>query len=313
MSSEFEHRPVLLDEVMEGLAIRPQGLYVDGTFGRGGHAGAILQRLDKDGRLLALDKDPHAVAAARHRFGADTRFSIEHGSFTQLKQHVSERGWLGIVDGILLDLGVSSPQLDDATRGFSFRLDGALDMRMNPETGISAAQWIKDVSERDLVTVFKDYGEERYAKRIARAVIKARTTQAITGTKQLADIIAQAHPNWEKGKDPATRCFQAIRIYLNNELGELQKTLPQSIECLKSGGRLAVISFHSLEDRIVKRFMREQARGDEFPPDLPIPQSQLHPKLRVIGKAIRPGETEIEQNPRARSSVLRVAEKCIDR
>lgn len=309
MSSTFDHRPVLLNEVIAGLAIQPAGIYIDGTFGRGGHAGAILQQLGTDGRLLAMDKDPQAVVSARQMFESDARFSIEHGSFTELKRHVTERDWVGKVDGILLDLGVSSPQLDDATRGFSFRNDGDLDMRMNPESGVSAAQWLKTVSERDLVSVFKDYGEERYAKRIARAVIKARQVEAITGTKQLANIIAQAHPNWEKGKDPATRCFQAIRIYLNNELGELQSTLPQTIECLKAGGRLAVISFHSLEDRIVKRFMREQARGDDFPPDLPVTQSQLNPSLRVIGKAIRPSEEEVEQNPRSRSSVLRIAEK----
>lgn len=309
MNNVYDHRPVLLNEVIDGLAIQPHGIYIDGTFGRGGHAGAILQLLGPDGQLLAMDKDPQAVLAARQMYESDPRFTIEHGSFVQLKQHVSARGWLGKVDGILLDLGVSSPQLDDASRGFSFKHDGALDMRMNPQAGVSAAQWIREVSERDLAAVFKEYGEERYAKRIARAVIKARDAQAITGTKQLADIIAKAHPNWEKGKDPATRCFQAIRIYLNNELGELQSALPLTIECLKSGGRLAVISFHSLEDRIVKRFMREQARGDDFPPDLPIPQSQLNPRLRVIGKAIRPGADEIEQNPRSRSSVLRIAEK----
>lgn len=309
MASEFEHRPVLLDEAINALNIQPAGLYVDGTFGRGGHAARILQALGPDGRLLALDKDPHAVADARERFAAEPRFVIEQGSFTNLERSVAEQGWLSNVDGVLLDLGVSSPQLDDAERGFSFRRDGALDMRMDPSVGISAAQWLKNVKEQELTRVFRDYGEERYAKRIARAVIKARETQPITRTKQLAEIIAQAHPKWEKGKDPATRCFQAIRIFINNELDELRAVLPQAVNSLKVGGRLAVISFHSLEDRIVKRFIREQCRGDDYPPGLPIAQALLHPHLRTIGKAIRPGAQEVDENPRARSSVLRVAEK----
>ena len=310
----YDHRPVLLEEVITGLNIQPSGIYIDCTFGRGGHAGEILQQLGPEGRLLAMDKDLHAVEAARRLFESDKRFdadrfSIEHGSFATLQDHVTARGWLGKVDGILLDLGVSSPQLDDAGRGFSFRRDGDLDMRMNTSVGESAADWLKTVSEQDLAAVFKKYGEERYAKRIARAVIKARGEQELTRTTQLAEIIADAHPNWEKGKDPATRCFQAIRIFLNDELDELQAILPQTLECLKVGGRLAVISFHSLEDRIVKRFIRKEVRGDEFPPDLPIPQSQLNPRLRNIGKAFKPSEEEIESNPRARSSVLRVAEK----
>ena len=305
----LDHRPVMLEEVLTGLSIQPNGIYIDCTFGRGGHAAEILQRLGPEGRLLALDKDLQAVEAAQRLFENDLRFSIEQGSFARLQEHVTTRGWLGKVDGILLDLGVSSPQLDDAGRGFSFRRDGQLDMRMDTSVGESAAQWIKNVKEQDLATVFKEYGEERYAKRIARAVIKARDDQAIIRTKQLADIIAKAHPNWEKGKDPATRCFQAIRIYINNELSDLQNTLPQALDCLKVGGRLAVISFHSLEDRIVKRFMREQAKGDDFPPDLPIPQSQLSPRLRNIGKVFKPSEEEIQGNPRARSSVLRIAEK----
>jgi len=309
MTNEYEHRPVLLEETITALNLQRDGLYVDCTFGRGGHAARILRALGPNGRLLALDKDPNAVAAAREQFAHEPRFVIEQGSFTKLEFCVAEQGWLSNVDGVLLDLGVSSPQLDDAERGFSFRRDGELDMRMDPNSGSSAAQWLKTVKEQELAQVFRDYGEERYAKRIARAVIKARETQPITRTKQLAEIIAQAHPKWEKGKDPATRCFQAIRIFINNELDELHRVLPQAVNCLKIGGRLAVISFHSLEDRIVKRFIREQCRGDNFPPGLPITQALIQPHLRSVGKAIHPGEQEVEQNPRARSSILRVAEK----
>jgi 16S rRNA (cytosine1402-N4)-methyltransferase len=309
MASEFEHRPVLLEETLKALDIQRDGLYVDCTFGRGGHAARILQALGPTGRLLALDKDPHAVAVAREQFANEPRFMIEQGSFTRLEFCVAEQGWLSSVDGVLLDLGVSSPQLDDAERGFSFRRDGELDMRMDPSSGMSAAQWLKTVKEQELAQVFREYGEERYAKRIARAVVKARETQPITRTKQLAEIIAQAHPRWEKGKDPATRCFQAIRIFINSELDELRTVLPQAVNCLKIGGRLAVISFHSLEDRIVKRFIREQCRGDEFPPGLPVTQAMIQPHLRSVGKAIHPGAQEVEENPRARSSVLRVAEK----
>lgn len=309
MASDFEHRPVLLGETIAALNIQRDGLYVDCTFGRGGHAAHILQALGPNGRLMALDKDPQAVEAARERYANEPRFSVKQGSFTNLESCVAEQGWMGNVDGVLLDLGVSSPQLDDAERGFSFRRDGELDMRMDPKSGISAAQWLKTVKEQELTQVFRDYGEERYAKRIARAVINARGQQPITRTKQLADIIAQAHPRWEKGKDPATRCFQAIRIFINDELDELKQVLPQAVKCLKIGGRLAVISFHSLEDRIVKRFIRDQSRGDDFPPGLPIPQALIQPHLRSVGKAIHPGEQEVEHNPRARSSVLRVAEK----
>jgi 16S rRNA (cytosine1402-N4)-methyltransferase len=308
IESQF-HRPVMLAEAVEALNIQPDGLYVDGTFGRGGHAQAILQRLGEQGRLLAMDKDPHAVTAAIQQLGQDARFSIEQGSFAQLERHVKARGWEGAVNGVLLDLGVSSPQLDDASRGFSFRRDGALDMRMDPSVGISAAQWIAEADEKNLARVFREYGEERYAKRIARAIVKARAEAAITTTKQLAAIIAQAHPAWEKGKDPATRCFQAIRIFINRELEELHACLPQVIQALAGGGRLVVISFHSLEDRIVKRFIRDQSRGDRFPPDLPVTQEQLHATLRPVGKARYPSAEEVENNPRARSAIMRVAER----
>jgi len=309
VSEKYTHRPVLLDEVIEALNIGSSGVYVDGTFGRGGHARAILNRLGEKGHLFAMDKDPQAVAAAKEMFADDARFSIEQGSFSQLKQHIAGRHWLGKVNGILLDLGVSSPQLDDAQRGFSFRLDGALDMRMDTSGGFTAAQWINEAKENALAQVFRDYGEERYAKRIARAIVKSRSEAPITTTTQLATIIAQANPAWEEGKHPATRCFQAIRIFINKELEEIQNCLPQSLDILTKGGRLAVISFHSLEDRIVKRFIRDQARGDHFPPDLPIPAAHIQPKMRAVGKAIYPSEEEINSNPRARSAVLRVAER----
>ena len=311
MSEDFAHQPVLLDEVLDGLAIKPDGIYVDGTFGRGGHASAILERLGLEGRLLAIDKDPQAVAAAEARFGSDPRFAIEQGSFTQLESLVQKRGWQqqGGVDGVLLDLGVSSPQLDDASRGFSFRQDGDLDMRMDPSRGQSAAEWLATADEYDIRRVLREYGEEKFAKRIACAIIKARVENPITSTRQLAALIADASPFHERGKDPATRSFQAIRIFINNELGDVKACLPQALEVLRPGGRLAVISFHSLEDRIVKRFMRDEARGDVFPPGLPIPQSALSPKLRLIGKAIRASKQEIDHNPRARSAVLRLAER----
>ena len=311
MSEDFAHQPVLLDEVLDGLAIKPDGIYVDGTFGRGGHASAILERLGLEGRLLAIDKDPQAVAAAEARFGSDPRFAIEQGSFTQLESLVQKRGWQqqGGVDGVLLDLGVSSPQLDDASRGFSFRQDGDLDMRMDPSRGQSAAEWLATADEYDIRRVLREYGEEKFAKRIAYAIVKARVENPITSTRQLAALIADASPFHERGKDPATRSFQAIRIFINNELGDVKACLPQALEVLRPGGRLAVISFHSLEDRIVKRFMRDEARGDDFPPGLPIPQSALSPKLRLIGKAIRASKQEIDHNPRARSAVLRLAER----
>jgi 16S rRNA (cytosine1402-N4)-methyltransferase len=312
VNNPHAHRPVLLDEVIEALNIQADGIYIDGTFGRGGHANAILNRLGDKGHLFAMDKDPQAVSAAKQLFSNDARFSIEHGSFAQLQQHIAARNWLGKVNGVLLDLGVSSPQLDDAQRGFSFRREGALDMRMDTSGGISAEQWINQASEATLAQVFRDYGEERFSKRIARAIVTSRSEAPIRTTTQLAKIIADANPAWEQGKDPATRCFQAIRIFINKELEDLQQFLPQSLTLLSQGGRLAVISFHSLEDRIVKRFIRDQSRGDHYPPDLPIPAAQIKPKLRPVGKAIYPSAEEINHNPRARSAVLRVAERSGD-
>jgi 16S rRNA (cytosine1402-N4)-methyltransferase len=309
MADEYAHRPVLLAEVLHALSVREEGLYVDGTFGRGGHARALLQRLGPEGRLLAFDKDPEAVAAGRRLMAEDARFSIERGSFAMLERLVQERGLTGRVDGVLLDLGVSSPQLDDPARGFSFTREGPLDMRMDPDAGMSAADWLAGAAEQDIAGVLKTYGEERHARRIARAIVAARAEAPIRTTARLADIVSRANPAWEKGKHPATRSFQAIRIFINRELEELQDALAQSVRVLRIGGRLAVISFHSLEDRMVKRYLRGEARGPELPRGLPVRQAEVRTTLRVIGKALRPGGEEIAANPRARSAVLRVAER----
>ncbi len=304
-----EHRPVLLEEALTALNIRADGRYVDGTFGRGGHSGAILARLGPEGRLLALDKDPEAVAEGERRFAADPRFAIRQTSFADIGEVTRTLGWLGQVDGILLDLGVSSPQLDDARRGFSFRQDGPLDMRMDPTRGPSAAEWLAEASEAKIAQVLKEYGEERFARRIARAIVRARSEAPVTTTGRLAAIIADAVPTREPGKDPATRSFQAIRIFINRELADLRSFLDQVLDVLAPGGRLAVISFHSLEDRLVKRFIREQEKGDRFPPDMPVTVAQLQPKLRAVGKPVRPSDAEVRENPRARSAILRVAER----
>ena len=305
----FEHAPVLLDEVIEALHIRQDGVYVDGTFGRGGHSQAILEKLGPDGRLIALDKDPRAVEVAEALAGQDERFSIQRGSFTMLETVIKNRGLEGRVDGLLLDLGVSSPQLDDASRGFSFLKDGPLDMRMDNEQGMTAAEWLASATEREISQVLFDYGEERHGKRIARAICRIREETPIYTTSQLAAIISEANPSHEKNKHPATRSFQAIRIFLNRELEEIRDVLEQTVNVLAKGGRLAVISFHSLEDRIAKRFIRKQAKGDDLPRDFPVTADALNPTFRAIGKAIRAGKEELSVNPRARSAVLRVAEK----
>ncbi len=309
-SGGFSHRPVLLDECLDALNIKPEGVYVDATFGRGGHAQAILAQLGPDGRLLGLDKDPQAVATARQKFANDGRFSIYHGSFAELAQVVEADGLFGQVDGVLMDLGVSSPQLDDASRGFSFMRDGPLDMRMDNTHGVSASNWLAQAKEAEIARVLKEYGEERFAKRIARAIVAARQEAPIETTGQLAAIIKGVMPKQrEQDKHPATRSFQGIRIFINQELDDLSACLSRVVEVLTCGGRLAVISFHSLEDRIVKRFMRDQARGDDFPPDLPVTVDQLNPRMRLVGKAIRASDEELDSNPRSRSAVLRVAEK----
>ena len=304
-----QHYPVLLQEALDGLQVQPGGIYVDATFGRGGHARELLRRLGPEGRVLALDRDPQAVALARRDFADDARFTIEKGPFSMLGRICESRDLTGRVNGVLMDLGVSSPQLDDPVRGFSFRASGPLDMRMDPEVGVSAADWLNRASEREITTVIRDYGEERFARRIARAILRQRDQAPISTTTQLAALVARAVPTRERGKDPATRTFQAIRIHVNQELQELEAVLPQTIDILAVGGRLVVISFHSLEDRLVKRFMRKIAKGDEYPPDLPIPQAALRPRLRIIGKPVRPGEPELARNPRARSAVMRVAER----
>ena len=307
--TQFEHRPVLLEESVDALAIRPDGVYVDATFGRGGHTALMLERLGPEGLVLAIDKDPQAIEAARIHFAAESRLRLHHGSFAELGEFVEACGLMGQVDGVLMDLGVSSPQLDDARRGFSFMREGPLDMRMDTSRGESAAQWLAHAKEGEIAKVLKEYGEERFSKRIARAIVAAREEGEIATTAQLAAIVAAAVPVKEKDKHPATRSFQAIRIFVNGELDDLRVCLDQVVDVLRRGGRLAVISFHSLEDRIVKRFMRDQARGDDFPPGLPVTADQLKPKLKTVGKAIRPGAEEVAANPRARSSVLRVAEK----
>lgn len=309
MEDFAEHHPVLFNEALDALAIDPSGFYVDGTFGRGGHSGALIKRLGDGGRLLAIDKDPEAVAHGEALFAGDPRFQIRQGSFAMLEQFVGQAGMSGRVNGILLDLGVSSPQLDVAERGFSFLRDGPLDMRMDNGSGISAAEWIASAGVDEIAGVLKTYGEERHAKRIARAIHEAAQIEAIETTGRLAAIVSAANPAWEKGKHPATRAFQGIRIYINRELDDLRICLDQSLNVLAPGGRLAVISFHSLEDRIVKRFMREGERGDNYPRGLPVTQDQMQSKLKRIGKAIKPSLEEIERNPRARSSVLRVAER----
>lgn len=306
---ELQHLPVLLEEVTAALNIREDGMYVDATYGRGGHAAAILKRLGPQGRLLALDRDPQAVAAARRRFPDDARFTVVQGRFGLFGQAIAQAGWAGKVQGILLDIGVSSPQLEDRTRGFSFKHDGPLDMRMDPTTGDSAAQWLNSADASAIEQVLRTLGEERFARRIAGAIVRERAAAPITTTGRLAQIIAAAVPTREPGKDPATRSFQAIRMQVNQELEELQAALPQALDALAPGGRLAVISFHSLEDRIVKNFMRDEARGDPFPTKLPILSARLTPRLRRLGKAQRPSAAEVARNPRARSAVLRVAER----
>lgn len=303
------HVPVLLDEVLQALALTPGAIVVDATYGRGGHAEEIMKRLDPSGQLLALDRDPQAAQAARRRFGNDERVHVEQTPFSRLGNYCDRSGLSGRVTGVLFDLGVSSPQLDDARRGFSFRHDGPLDMRMDPAGGASAADWLKTVSEQELARIVRDYGEERYARRIARAIVRRRGEQPIATTRELAEIVARAIPGREAGKDPATRTFQAIRLHVNRELDELAAALPQAVRVLAAGGRLAIISFHSLEDRMVKRFLRAESKGPELPHKLPVTTSAFRPRLKLIGRTIRASADEVRRNPRARSAILRVAER----
>lgn len=305
------HETVLLHPAVDALVTDRAGFYVDGTFGRGGHSRLILERLDKNGRLLAVDHDPEAIRVGHELQQQDARFDIRQGSFAGLDSWLQALGLDGRVNGILLDLGVSSPQLDDAGRGFSFTQDGPLDMRMNPEQGQSAAQWLSSAAEEDIANVIYEFGEERYSRRIARAIVQARAEQPITRTLQLAEIVKQANPAWEKHKHPATRAFQAIRIFINRELESLDALLNKAVDLLAPGGRLVIISFHSLEDRRVKQFIQRQSKGDDFPRDLPVMISAIKPALLKVGKAIKASAEEVEKNPRARSAVMRVAEKPV--
>ncbi len=300
-----EHAPVLRNAAIDSLAIRADGCYVDATFGRGGHAGEILGRLGEEGKLIGIDRDPEAEAAAAVLFDADPRARFVRGRFSELGQHVAPAS----VDGILFDLGVSSPQLDEARRGFSFLRDGPLDMRMDPDSGASAAQFLAHAEEREIAGVIARLGEERHAKRIARALVAARESGPIDTTGRLAGIVAAAVPGREPGRHPATRTFQALRIHVNDELGEIERALPQAVEALKPRGRLVVISFHSLEDRIVKRFMRSGSREDPAWAGLPEVPAAARPRLKLVGRATFADEAEVARNPRARSAVMRVAER----
>jgi len=305
------HQTVLLREAVEALVTVKDGYYVDGTFGRGGHSREILSVLGVEGRLLGVDKDLQAIAAAKELKESEPRFDFFHGSFARLPHQLRRLG-IGAVDGILLDLGVSSPQLDEGGRGFSFMHDGPLDMRMDTSTGMTAAEWLAHASHGEIARVLREYGEERHAGRIASAILRAREEAPVETTAQLARIVSEANPSWESHKHPATRSFQAIRIWINSELQDLTEFLDASVEMLKPGGRLVVISFHSLEDRIVKRFMRDKARGADVPRGVPLRDSQVVRLLRPIGKAVYASAAEIERNPRARSAVMRVAERTAE-
>lgn len=306
---EVRHTPVMLGEVLSALTVAPGAVCADLTFGRGGHSRAILSRLGPEGRLIVVDRDPEAVAEARALAADDARVYVADAPFSRIKEIVAGIDGVDHLDAALLDLGVSSPQLDDAHRGFSFRADGPLDMRMDPRSGQSAAEWLATAGAEEIAHVLWTYGEERFSRRIARAIVNARQQQAITTTMQLSDIVRKAIPRWEKTKDPATRSFQAIRIYINRELDEVETALADLVSMLAPGGRLAVISFHSLEDRIVKRFFRRLVHGDAPPPGLPVTVTEWHPVVRILGRAQRASDAECSENPRARSAVLRVVER----
>ncbi|ARU58700.1 SAM-dependent 16S rRNA m(4)C1402 methyltransferase [Oleiphilus messinensis] len=302
------HRSVLLDEAVDLLVTESDGNYCDGTFGRGGHSRKILEQLSSRGHLLGIDKDPQAIAVGETLAAEDSRFHICHGSFAEIRQMVEQAQWPGL-HGVLLDLGVSSPQLDQAERGFSFSQDGPLDMRMNTTQGMTAQEWVHSAPEAEIIDVLRRYGEERFAVRMAKAIVRERALQQIDTTAKLAEIVSAANPAWERGKHPATRAFQAIRIRVNNELSDLEMVLEQVADLLLPGGRMVVISFHSLEDRIVKRFMRDKAKGKALPRDLPVLESQLERNFKLVGKALKPSDQEVSENVRARSAVMRVLEK----
>ena len=312
---QFKHVTVLLDEAVNGLNIKPNGIYIDGTFGRGGHSRLILSQLNEHGKLIAIDRDPEAIKAAQAI--DDPRFMIKHGPFSDIANYVEEEGLVGKIDGVLLDLGVSSPQLDDPERGFSFMRDGPLDMRMDPTKGQSAQQWLMTAEADDIAWVLKTFGEERFARRIARAIVERNhdpEAEPLTRTRHLAELIAKVSPVKDRHKHPATRSFQAIRIYINSELEEIEKALNGAMSVLAADGRLSVISFHSLEDRLVKRFIRQNSKGPTVPAGIPLTEAQIKllgaAKLRDLGK-MKPSEREIDENPRARSSVLRFAARAV--
>ena len=304
----IEHSAVLLSEAVESLVVDPDGYYIDGTYGRGGHSMAILGKLSARGKLLAIDKDPEAIADGRSRFDGELRVAFRHASFAAIKEAAAAFGDVGAA-GILLDLGVSSPQLDRAERGFSFLRDGPLDMRMDSSCGVSAAEWLNMAAEADIAAVLKNYGDERYARRIAAAIVRERSIASIESTGRLAKIVATAHPSWERGRHPATKSFQAIRIHINSEMQDLDRFLSEVIDALEIGGRLVVISFHSLEDRRVKRFIRDQQRGLVLPKNIPLMEVDRGVRLIKVGRAIKPSDGEIDRNARARSAVMRVAER----
>lgn len=306
------HAPVMRQEVIDGLAIRPDGNYVDGTYGRGGHARSILAALGDSGRLIVMDRDPEAIADARELLGPDQRVTIIHDDYANMRTHVADLDLLQDIDGILLDLGVSSPQLDDAERGFSFQNNGPLDMRMNPQTGQSAADWLQHADETEIARILWEYGEERHSRRIARKIVERRTQHPITDTATLAALISSVVPRPKNNRHPATRSFQAIRIHVNQELAQIQRLLDSVFDILRVGGRLLVISFHSLEDRLVKRFFKANSSRPRLPRGLPLRDSEIESvvPLKLVGRAIQAGARELADNPRARSAVLRIAERA---
>ena len=309
MSADRLHIPVLLAEAVEALVTDPSGIYVDGTFGRGGHSRAILSRLSESGRLISFDRDPQAIESGRALAAADARFTLVHSPFSELSAVLDELG-VGAVDGVLLDLGVSSPQLDEGARGFSFRVDAPLDMRMDTTRGETVAQWLAHAEVREISEVLKDYGEERFAHAIAKAIVAARSDGGIATTGQLAALVEKAVRTREPGQHPATRSFQALRIFINREIEEITLVLPAALSLLKVGGRLVVISFHSLEDRIVKRFMRDESNPPQLPRRLPVRAADLPaPRMCNVSRAIRPSDAEVAANPRSRSAVMRVGER----
>ena len=312
MTTSEQHIPVLMREAVDALNIREGGVYVDATLGRAGHAQAIAARIGDNGRLIAFDRDPRAIELGKQVFEGDDRVSIIHSEFAQMAVKLENELGITAVDGVLMDLGVSSPQLDQAERGFSFMRDGKLDMRMDTTTGESAAEWLARVEERDLMMALFDLGEEKFARRIARAIVEVRDEVSIDSTLQLAQIISDATPKKDKNKHPATRSFQAIRLHVNQELSQVADALPQAVQLLNEGGRLAVISFHSLEDRIVKRFMRELSTPNLPPKNIPVSEDAYKTPLQLLSRAIKPGKQELVDNPRSRSSVLRIAERTAE-